>query len=112
MGVLEGHGPALLERYPLQGLSWEQVKELKGPNLVGLGMGSGPAPGELACLAHICSLSLSLSHSFQYVGEVICSQGLVLRQCMPMHAFSRSMNPSSMPCKYLHACLLADFIMF
>ncbi|KAA6421689.1 MAG: hypothetical protein FRX49_08300 [Trebouxia sp. A1-2] len=46
MGVLEDQGPALLERYPLQGLSWEQVKELKGPNLVGLGMGSGPAPGE------------------------------------------------------------------
>ncbi len=102
MGVLEEQGPALLERYPLQGLTWEQVKELKGPNLVGLGMGSGPAPGELACLAH--------TH-FQYVGEVICSQGLVLRQCMPMHAFSRSMRPASMPCKYLHACLLADFIM-
>ncbi|DBA80947.1 TPA: hypothetical protein ACH3X2_007167 [Trebouxia sp. C0005] len=46
MGVLEDQGPALLERYPLQGLSWEQVKELKGPNLVGLGVGSGPAPGE------------------------------------------------------------------
>lgn len=45
MGVLEEGGPALLDGYPLQGLSWEQVKKLKGPNLVGLGMGSGPAPG-------------------------------------------------------------------
>ena len=63
MGVLEEQGPAVLERYPLQGLSWEQVKELKGPNLVGLGMGSGPAPGELACLAHTCSLSRSRSRS-------------------------------------------------
>lgn len=45
MGVLEEGGPALLEGYPLQGLSWEQVKQLKGPNLVGLGMGPGPAPG-------------------------------------------------------------------
>lgn len=48
MGVLEDKGPALLESYPLQGLSWEQVKELKGPNLVGLGIGPGPAPGDSA----------------------------------------------------------------
>ena len=61
MGVLEDQGSALLERYPVQGLSWEQVKELKGPNLVGLGMGSGPAPGEMACLAYTYSLSPSLS---------------------------------------------------
>lgn len=45
MGVLEEGGPALLEGYPLQKLSWEQVKKLKGPNLVGLGVGPGPAPG-------------------------------------------------------------------
>lgn len=50
MGVLEEGGPALLEAYPVQGLSWEQVKKLKGPNLVGLGMGSGPAPGVPASL--------------------------------------------------------------
>lgn len=60
MGVLEDQGSAVLETYPLQKLSWEQVKELKGPNLVGLGMGSGPAPGEIACLAHICSPSLAV----------------------------------------------------
>lgn len=58
MEVLEQGGPALLEGYPVQGLSWEQVKKLKGPNLVGLGMGPGPAPGGLLtlaafrCLAH------------------------------------------------------------
>ncbi len=45
MGLLEDKGPAFLKSYPLQGLSWEQVKELKGPNLVGLGIASGPAPG-------------------------------------------------------------------
>lgn len=45
MGLLEDKGPAFLECYPVKGLSWEQVKELNGPNLVGLGMGSGPAPG-------------------------------------------------------------------
>lgn len=52
MGVLEDKGPALLESYPLQGLSWEQVKELKGPNLVGLGIGPGPAPGNSAVSNH------------------------------------------------------------
>lgn len=45
MDVLEVGGAAAVEWYPLQGLTWEQVKELKGPNLIGLGMGSGPAPG-------------------------------------------------------------------
>lgn len=60
MGVLEEGGPALLEEYPLKGLSWEQVKKLKGPNLVGLGMGPGPAPGVCLTLvfcsesAHLC----------------------------------------------------------
>ena len=45
MGVLEEGGPALLEGYSVQGLSWEQVKVLKGPDLVGLGLGSSLAPG-------------------------------------------------------------------
>ncbi len=83
MAVLEDQGPALLERYPLQGLSWEQVKELKGPNLVGLGMGSGPAPGELACLAHICSSSPAVSgcgHAF--TGP--CSQAMHAHACIHM----------------------------
>lgn len=52
MGVLERGGPALLEGYSVQGLSWEQVKQLKGPNLVGLGMGPGPAPG--VCSHLVC----------------------------------------------------------
>ena len=94
MYVLEGHGPALLERYPLQGLSWEQVKELKGPNLVGLGMGSGPAPGELACLGHNCS---SL--------PAVCGCSWVLVAFMgpcpqAMHSHDQ------WPYNYLHACLL------
>lgn len=59
MGVLEEGGPALLEGYPLKGLSWEQVKQLKGPNLVGLGMGPGPAPGVYLNLLH-CSWSAHL----------------------------------------------------
>lgn len=50
MDVLEAGGAAAVEGFPLQGLTWEQVKELKGPNLVGLGMGSGPAPGSPSCL--------------------------------------------------------------
>ena len=45
MAILDSEGAAALEVYPLKALSWEQVKQLKGPNLVGLGMGSGPAPG-------------------------------------------------------------------
>lgn len=50
MDVFEAGGPAAVEDYPLQGLSWEQVKELKGPNLVGLGMGPGSAPGDITAV--------------------------------------------------------------
>ena len=49
MGVLDREGASALEGYPLQGLTWQQLKQLKGPNLVGLGMGSGPAPGDSPC---------------------------------------------------------------
>ena len=66
MGVLEEGGPALLEGYPLHGLSWEQVKKLKGPNLVGLGTGPGPAPGVrpilLLCAGAATHLSCSKDH--------------------------------------------------
>lgn len=51
MDVFESGGVAAVEGYPLQGLTWEQVKELKGPNLVGLGLGSGPAPGDITAVA-------------------------------------------------------------
>ena len=65
--VLEDKGPALLESYPLQGLSWEQVKELKGPNLVGLGMGSGPAPGDSAVSNYHLHLQLHMQVRYGYV---------------------------------------------
>ena len=56
MDVFECGGAAAVEGYALQGLTWEQVKELKGPNLVGLGMGSGPAPGDFNAIAVAAAL--------------------------------------------------------
>ena len=45
VGILDSQGPEFLETYRVRGLTWEEVKELKGPELVGLGLGEGPAPG-------------------------------------------------------------------
>ena len=63
MDVLEEGGAAAVEGYPLQGLTWEQVKELKGPNLVGLGMGSRPAPGSLS--SPLCTSTSQVTSAFR-----------------------------------------------
>ena len=45
-GVLSDKGPKFLEAYSVPLLTWEEVKALKGPGLVGLGAPGGEPVGE------------------------------------------------------------------
>ena len=66
-GILDSQGPEFLETYRVRGLTWEEVKELKGPELVGLGMGEGPAPGTYS---HCMMASGALHHGRRSISRL------------------------------------------